>query len=118
MHVLMGVVADFLEQAAETVFDRAGSGRVPMSLDGRQVDHLLSEIEFGNLNALWKNLVQFQKRALKAINSPLQLRQGHKGQPIAIEHWQPQVVLGPFAGVGHHGLVLDGEDPLSLKTIL
>src|SRR5438046_10381491 len=96
MHVLMGVVADLLEQAAETVFDRAGSGRVPMSLDGRQVDHLLSEIEFGNRNALGKNLVQFQKRALKSIKSPLQLRQVQTGQPRANEHGEPEGVTRPL----------------------
>jgi len=45
--VLVGVVPHFLQQAAEGVLDRAGGGRVPVDLDGRQMADVFPTYIFG-----------------------------------------------------------------------
>ena len=83
MHVLVRVVPDLPQQPAERVLHRAGHHRVTVCLHGRQVQDLRPGIHRRNLDAVGKDVVQLEQRALEAIDPPLDVRQRRERDAVA-----------------------------------
>jgi len=110
--VLVGVVADLLQQAPEGVLDRPGCDRVAVGLDRGQVDDALADEHPGDLYPLGKDPVQLEKLLLEGVDRPLHLGQGIEGKAVLPEDGKPAVVLRSLDRVGDHGLVLHREKAL------
>ena len=83
--VLVGVVADLLEQAAEGVLDRARRRRMAVRLDRRQVEDVLPDVHLRDLDALREDLVELEERALERVNLPLDLGKRRERQAVSLE---------------------------------
>ena len=117
VHVLVRVVPDLPQQAAEGVFYRAGHDGVTVRLDHRQVKNLATRIDRRNLNAFRKDLIELQQRALEAVHLPVNFGQRLKRQPVLLQHRLPSIVTASFARVGDNGLVLDRDQPAARITV-
>jgi len=57
VHILVSVMAHFLEQPPERVLDRAGRRRMAVRLDRRKMDDLLADVHLRYLDSLGEDLV-------------------------------------------------------------
>src|SRR4029079_10575895 len=88
-----------------------------MRLDCWQVQNLTPRINCRDLDALRKDVVQLEQRTLESVDLPIDLREGHEGQAVSLQHRLPAVVTTAFAGIRDDGLVFDGDQAVAAVPI-
>ena len=103
----VGPVASFAQEAAESVFHRAGDGRENVGLHRRELDDIFADEHFGDAYAVGKNVLQDAKSPLGFVGDPLDLRliQMHRLQPMLLVH-RDQVIAN------HADFIVDDHRPV------
>ena len=117
VHVLVRVMPDFAEQAAERVLDGSGHDRMAVRLHGGQVKNLPSRIHRRNLDALGKNVIQLEEWTLERVHAPFDFRQRCKGEPMPFENRFPPIVPASLPRLGDDGLVFDWDEPRRIEPV-
>ena len=116
--VLVRVVPDFLQQAAERVLDRTGGRGVAVNFTRGRVKDVLPDVHRRDLDPLGEDRVQLEQGRLELVDRPLDVGQRDERHAVALEHRPPLVVPAASDRVGDHRLVLDGKDPPPVVAVV
>ena len=106
VHVFVGVVSNLFQEPAEGVLDRSGHYRMPVRLDGGQMEDLAPDVHRRNLDALRKDLMQLQQRTAELVDLPLHLWKRGEGKSVPGEDRLPAIVSAAFPWIRDDRLVL------------